>query len=215
MDMLNNPITAGEVYRCELDPDPIFGGCSGEYPAEDIVYIVDSKFYMCRDCYVKYRKLYVDNHPGSTIKTFDERAFFGPGDTKDIQPLVFVKTIPDKEPTIFEILKIREEAAEKVMEERRHVRDCENFRIYQREYMRGYMKGYTKIDEVKEKMKLRHESLKSKFKDSDVIDNTTPTCPRCEHPKCGKAGYVINTTGKYQRRRCPRCGYFYTDDWRV
>lgn len=211
--MISNPIVIGdELYHCELIPG--LGGCSGDYPAEDIVYICDSKMYMCRNCYVKFRKLFVDNHPGSTTEAFDERVFFGPGDKKDIEPLVFVKQLPPKERTIEDIIDEKNEVWDVKREEYRYARDCENFRLAQREYMKDYMKGYTKIEEVKKKMKSRHVSLKSKFKESDVIDNTTPVCPRCEHPKCGKAGHVINTSGKYQRRRCPKCGFVYTDDWR-
>ena len=208
-----NPLTQGMSYKCELPPS--LGGCSEEHAAENCVYIYDSKMYMCYHCYCIFRDFYIKKHPATSPEQFDERVYFGPDDMKDIKPFVHVKAdLPPKEKTMLDIVDEKNAEAEIKLEEYRYARDCEIFRLNQREYMRDYMRGYTKTDEIKKKLKLRHKELKTKFKESDIIDNTTPVCPRCEHPKCGKSGYVLNSTGKYQRRRCPACGYVYSDDWR-
>ena len=70
-----------------------------------------------------------------------------------------------------------------------------------------------KIAESKRKSTDRYKKLVERAENVPIIDNTTPECPRCGNPKCGKAGFLTNTTGKHQRRKCMVCNFVYTSDY--
>jgi len=215
--ILKNPLIAGQMYQCEMIPD--LGGCGGEYPGQDIIAIAESGIKLCHSCYDKFLEMQIKFNR-ETKESFDAKSFFGPDDTKEILSVkkkIFdtVKEEEEKNKTILDIFDEREKQIEAEKERRRHAREYEEFRINHREYMRVYMRGYNSDKDVIQKHKRRYSDLKSKYKDSEVIDDTTPVCPNCGNPKCGKAGFLINSTGKYQRRKCMKCEYVYTNDWNV
>jgi len=209
-----NPLIAGESYECEMFSD--FGGCCMEHPAENIICIADTGVKFCRDCYLKFREMQVKS-TGITEQAFDEKCFFGPGDDhviesrqKAIDEMKVTAEQEEVKRTIMEQIKQRELDAEMMRDKKRYQAQCEDFKLRRREYMREYMKDRNQLLEEKEKLRERGRRLKEQFKNDQVVDNTTPVCPRCGNPKCGKAGYIFNTFGKIQRRRCPICRYIYT-----
>lgn len=202
----NNPIKEGNVFYCAMP------GCKkGNYTpieAEDIVYYMDMAggTTFCKDCYDIFKR----DNPNKNI---DERSFFGPADLRYIEPKPKIVNpapiVKSEEKTIHDVLREKEEQVDAERAAIRAKRDYEEYR----DYMRDYMKEYNAEPDKVAKHKTRYQNLKKEHENSEIIDKTTPTCPRCGNEKCGKAGFLVNAYGKYQRRKCMKCGFLYSDNW--
>ena len=214
-----NPLESGKSYECEMI-DPY--GCNKTYPSEDIVCIADTGLKLCRKCYEVFREFQVEIHKVPP-EQFDEICFFGHADDRIIisrdkawdEQIEQLKTAEKEEckPNgILEKFSRREEEIEIEIENRRYIAECDEFRARQRDYMRNYMVDYTKIDHVIQRTKQKRKMLKEQFKDAPIKDRASDICPRCGE-KSYKFGHIINTFGKFQRRKCTKCKYAYTDTW--
>lgn len=202
----NNPIKEGEFYCCSKP------GCKiGNFKpigADNVVFYMDmgGGITFCKDCYADFKLEKGDN-------AIDERTFIGPGDLRYIEPkpkiVNHTPIVKPEEKTIHDVLREKEEQIDEKRAAIRAKRDYEEYR----DYMRDYMKGYNADPDKIAKHKTRYQNLKKEHENSEVIDKTTPTCPRCGNEKCGKAGFLVNAYGKYQRRKCMRCGFLYSDNW--
>ncbi len=204
----NNPIKEGEFYCCSKPGCKI--GNFKPIEADNVVFYMDmgGGITFCKDCYADFK-----SERGDT--NLDERTFLGPGDLRYIEPKQkpeIVKSAQDKpeEKTIHDVLREKEEIVDAERAALRAKRDYEEYR----DYMRDYMKEYNAEPDKIAKHKTRYQNLKLEHENSEVIDKTTPICPRCGNEKCGKAGFLVNAYGKYQRRKCMKCGFLYSDNWR-